>query len=323
MNLAESVPEEVVVIRPAEVTPVQETGTAWLIGAPRVAVGCPGSLLHSRMAPGELASNPVPVTVTCDPPFRQVPGFAVRLGPEPVDVVDFALHGTVVVVDVLDVVVVDVLDVVVVDVLDVVVVPPPPPVVVVVVVPPPPPPAKPIVAGVAAVPSEVPNWITHESPALTWAAVGGQGYRAASAAASLPALSVPVAGGPTVPVATVKLVERVPVAVVVFSVRKGFVQETGTAFPATEMVGWPGALLHSRTAPVALVRVPRGGDGHGLAVGQPRVRCDTQSGRRRRWTRKGQDTDHSRSKNHGCRHGEPPISAETSHFVPPGTKPEP
>ena len=71
------------------------------------------------------------------------------------------------------------------------------------------------------------------------------------------------------------------------------------------------------------VRVPRGGDGHGLAVGQPRVRCDTQSGRRRRWTRKGQDTDHSRSKNHGCRHGEPPISAETSHFVPPGTKPEP
>ncbi len=72
----------------------------------------------------------------------------------------------------------------------------------------------------------------------------------------MPALSVPDAGGPTVPVVTVKLVERVPVAVVVFSVRKGFVQETGTAFPATEMVGWPGALLHSRTAPVALSGYP-------------------------------------------------------------------
>jgi hypothetical protein len=57
--------------------------------------------------------KPEPVTVTLVPPFRQVPGFTVRLG-EPPDVADFALHGWVVVV-VVELVVVDplVVDVVV------------------------------------------------------------------------------------------------------------------------------------------------------------------------------------------------------------------
>jgi hypothetical protein len=52
--------------------------------------------------------NPEPVTVTLVPPFRQVPGLAVRPG-GPLEVELFALHGTVV-----DVVVVDELVVVVV-----------------------------------------------------------------------------------------------------------------------------------------------------------------------------------------------------------------
>jgi len=96
------------------------------------------------------------------------------LGPDPVDVVDFALQGTVVVV-LVDVVVV--LDVVVV-VLDVVVVVVPPPVVVVVpplvVVVVPPPPANEI-GWVCWAPPATPKAITQESPAVTWAAVGGQG----------------------------------------------------------------------------------------------------------------------------------------------------
>jgi hypothetical protein len=44
-----------------------------------------------------LESKPDPVTVTLVPPFKHVPGLAVRLGLA-VDVADFALHGTVVVV---------------------------------------------------------------------------------------------------------------------------------------------------------------------------------------------------------------------------------
>jgi hypothetical protein len=97
-------------------------------------------------------------------------------------------------------VVVDVVDRVVVDVVG------PPPVVVV------------VLAGAVSVPkrmSEVPlspassPYIrVHTSPAACWAVVGGHGYRAASAAALLPALSVGQVvmmtvevphGGPTVP----------------------------------------------------------------------------------------------------------------------------
>jgi hypothetical protein len=54
----------------------------------------------------------------------------------------------------------------------------------------------------------------HESPAACWAVVGGQGYLAASVAASPPVESVPGAGGPTVPVVTVNGEDIVPVAVV-------------------------------------------------------------------------------------------------------------
>jgi hypothetical protein len=88
----------------------------------------------------------------------------------PVTLFDFALQGTVEVVVVLEVVVVEVLDVVVVE-LDVVVVPPP--LVVVVVVPPPPPPK--LIGASTWVPPCVPKAMAQVSPAVTWAAVGGQG----------------------------------------------------------------------------------------------------------------------------------------------------
>lgn len=191
------------------------------------------------MLPSEPAVQPDPVTVTTVPPFRQVAGATVMLG-GPAMVLFAALQGTVVVVVVGAVVVVVVACVVVVVVAPplvvVVVVPPPPPDVVVVVVPPPPP-ANEIEGGDAAVPSEVPNSITQESPAVTWAGVGGHGYLAASVAASFPALSVPAVGGPTVPSWTVKLADRVPVAVVVSMALNGLEHETGAAFPATTTVG--------------------------------------------------------------------------------------
>jgi hypothetical protein len=109
--------------------------------------------------------NPDPLTATTDPPFRQVPGVTVRVGGPPVEVTDVPWQGTVVVVvpppDVVVVVlaVVEVVLAVVEVVLAVVVVPS----------------AKVIVAGGACVRSWVPNWITHEAPAVTCAVVGGQG----------------------------------------------------------------------------------------------------------------------------------------------------
>jgi hypothetical protein len=114
-------PLELVVTRPVTEIPVHETGTLWLIGEPRATVGCLESLLHSRIAPVAPLSKPDPVTLTTVPPFRHVPGFAVRLG-GPVDVEAFAEHGTVVVVLLLPVVVVVVVLDVVVVVVDAVVV---------------------------------------------------------------------------------------------------------------------------------------------------------------------------------------------------------
>lgn len=49
-------------------------------------------------------------------------------------------------------------------------------------------------------PLAVPKEIVQVTPAAIWAAVGGQGNLAASLAALAPALSVPLVGGPTVPV---------------------------------------------------------------------------------------------------------------------------
>ena len=98
-DFPESPPLDEVVISPAAVGAVQLTGSFSLIGPRvRVTVGWLESLLHSRSAPGEPLSNPEPVTVTTEPPFRQVPGLAVMLGPDAVEVVDVALQGTVVVV---------------------------------------------------------------------------------------------------------------------------------------------------------------------------------------------------------------------------------
>jgi hypothetical protein len=224
-----------------------------LTGEPRVTVGSPDVLLHSRIAPAEPSSKPDPVTLTPVPPFRHVPGSTVRLGPEPVDVDDFGVQGTVdVVLGCVVVVVVLVLVVVVVlAVVDVVVVPPPP--VVVVVVVPVPCPLNVIGTGVGVVLSpETPKSITHEKPSAICAAVGGQGYLAASLAAGFPSESVIADGGPITPVATVKVADRFPLASVVSKVRNGSVHDTGMALPAKVTVACGVASLHSSTAPLAL-----------------------------------------------------------------------
>lgn len=78
----------------------------------------------------------------------------------------------------------------------------------------------------------------HVSPAAICAGVGGQGKRAASAAASCPALSVPVAGGPSVPVWTAKLLPvSAPAPSKLIRLLIGFVQLTGTWLPDTDTVG--------------------------------------------------------------------------------------
>jgi hypothetical protein len=231
VNIVEKEPLEVVVTSPATEIPLHPTGTVWLIGAGRLTVGSLLSPLHSRTAPADDASKPDPVMETAVPPFRHVPGSAVRLG-EPLDVVDFAVHGTVVVVMVGWVVVV-----------------------VVVVVPPPP--LEKLMSRVAWSPAWSPNAMTQESPAVTCAAVGGHGYAAASVAALPPPESVPLVGGPTVPSMMVKLVVgRLPLEVVVTSLLRGLVHETGTALPASWMVGCPGWSLHSRMPPVELAANP-------------------------------------------------------------------
>ena len=50
------------------------------------------------------------------------------------------------------------------------------------------------ISAAALVPVSSPNWISHDAPAAIWAAVGGQGYFAASVAASPPELSFPGRG---------------------------------------------------------------------------------------------------------------------------------
>ncbi|MDR3649411.1 MAG: hypothetical protein P4L20_10000, partial [Acidimicrobiales bacterium] len=111
------------------------------------------------------------------------------------------------------------------------------------------------------------SWQT--SPAAIWAAVGGHGYRAASAVGLLPALSVVghVAaagdgpqGGPTVPSTTGNVVFTVPVALVVTSFdNEGAVQLTEMEelmSPPSATVGWLASLLHSRTLPIELLVKP-------------------------------------------------------------------
>jgi len=77
----------------------------------------------------------------------------------------------------------------------------------------------------------------HESPAVTWAGVGGQGYFAASVAASPPPESVPAPGGPTVPDTTVNVEETFPLASVDLTALRGFEHDTGAALPNTLIVG--------------------------------------------------------------------------------------
>src|SRR5580698_9048495 len=113
---------------------------------------------------------------------------------------------------------------------------------------------------IACVPVASPNAMRHVSPAACWAVVGGQGYLAASVAASPPVESVPVAGGPTVPVVTVNAVgPKLPLALVATTVGPGLPpgrgfgpQDTGAGCPRSAIVGWDGSLLHSRMAPAEL-----------------------------------------------------------------------
>jgi hypothetical protein len=94
---------------------------------------------------------------------------------------------------------------------------------------------------VPTLPEASPNERKHESPAACWAVVGGHGYLAASVAALPPVESVPVPGGPTVPVATVKADENVPVALVTkttpFGPSGAGPHDTGVGLPATAIVG--------------------------------------------------------------------------------------
>jgi hypothetical protein len=87
-------------------------------------------------------------------------------------------------------------------------------------------------------PDSSPKVMLHVSPAAIWAAVGGHGYLAASVVASPPALSLPVDGGPIVPVWTVKEVAgRLPFLSVETIVKSGLEQDTGTALPSVVTVG--------------------------------------------------------------------------------------
>jgi hypothetical protein len=105
-------------------------------------------------------------------------------------------------------------------------------------------------------PPRVPKAMTQLAPALSWAVVGGHGKSAASVAAEPPPESVPVVGGPTVPVATVNGDERLPLASVSTMWLKGSEHDTGMALPAKLMVGWGLALLHSKMAPSELAVKP-------------------------------------------------------------------
>src|SRR5579864_3566572 len=92
--------------------------------------------------------------------------------------------------------------------------------------------------------------MTQLSPAAICAGVGGQGKSAASAAASWPASSEPVAGGPVVPVCTTKLLPANPPPLSkLIRLLTGFVQLTGTGLPDTEILGWLWSELHSMMTP--------------------------------------------------------------------------
>jgi hypothetical protein len=122
-------------------------------------------------------------------------------------------------------------------------------------------PAKRIVP-VAPSPAWSPYVSVQKSPAACWAAVGGHGYRAASAVGLVPALSVAghvnragwgPHGGPTVPWTTLNVVDKVPVALVATSADNEIaVQLTETAVltgAGRATVGCLASELHSKTFP--------------------------------------------------------------------------
>jgi len=71
----------------------------------------------------------------------------------------------------------------------------------------------------------------------------------ASFIACFPALSVPEAGGPLIPVMMVSCALKEPSEEVVTTCARGFVQLTGTWLPSTVTVGSPPAPLHSANPP--------------------------------------------------------------------------
>ena len=107
------------------------------------------------------------------------------------------------------------------------------------------------------------------SPLACWAAVGGQGYSAASAVGLLPAASVAghvttagagPHGGPTVPWTTLKVAETPPEAVVVtMACSDGALQLTEMSEltrPPSCTLGWLASVLHSRMLPIELAVNP-------------------------------------------------------------------
>ena len=91
---------------------------------------------------------------------------------------------------------------------------------------------------------------TQSNPAEVWAAVGGHGYRRATASADLPVAVVPDLGGPMMPVAIWKVALSLPVAPNVQRWSIGSVHETGTRAPATAIEVCGVTLLHSMIQPV-------------------------------------------------------------------------
>jgi hypothetical protein len=95
---------------------------------------------------------------------------------------------------------------------------------------------------------ESPNPISQPTPVVT---SEGHGYFCASTDDWFPAVSFPDRGGPTVPSTTWNARDMVPVGLTVARYGIGFEQLTSRGFPAREIVGCPGARLHSETDPVA------------------------------------------------------------------------
>jgi hypothetical protein len=80
VNVVDTAPVELVSTSFEYEGAVQLTGMEELMGEPSMTVGWFGSSLHSSTLPMEFLANPLPVTVTLDPPDRPVSGLTARVG---------------------------------------------------------------------------------------------------------------------------------------------------------------------------------------------------------------------------------------------------